>query len=252
MALRVVVVDDEPIARRRLRRLLASIANVAIVGEAGDGHRALACIDETQPDLVLLDVQMPECDGLTVSRRLRPPRPLVVFVTAFDKFAVEAFDVQAVDYLLKPVSDVRLGAAIDRVRRRLATTSPQHASRGVSRMAEVGPRRWLDRLPIRSEGCVELVAVADIDWLEAADNYVVVHAGRKNHVLRDTLTRLERDLDPAVFVRIHRSTIVRVDRIVRLDVAMRGDYDVRLRDGTALVLSRTCRTRVERALGRRL
>jgi two-component system LytT family response regulator len=238
-----MVVDDEPLARRRLKRLLSGLRGVSVTAEAGDGPTALARIQQTSPDLVLLDVQMPEMDGLAVSRRLRPPRPLVVFVTAFDAFAVQAFDVQAVDYLLKPVSETRLAAAIERVRDRLAAPP-------AGRTESAG--RAIDRLPIRSEGRVDLVAVADIDWLEAADNYVVVHCGRTTHVLRDTLSRLEADLPAAAFVRIHRSTIVRIDRIVRCDVATRGDYRVTLADGTALALSRTFTPRLERAIGRKL
>jgi len=242
MKLRVVVVDDEPLARRRLKRLLTALGGVDVAGEAGDGHTALARIQQTSPDAVLLDVQMPEMDGLAVSRRLSAPRPLVVFVTAFDTFAVNAFDVQAVDYLLKPVSESRLGAAIERVRARLAL--PARPSEAV--------RRAIDRLPVRSDGRIDLVAVADIDWFEAADNYVVVHAGRRTHVLRETLSHLESELDPAAFVRIHRSSIVRVERISRLDVALRGDYRVTLADGTALTLSRTFRARFESAIGRKL
>jgi two-component system, LytTR family, response regulator len=239
MTLRVVIADDEPVARRRLRRLLAAIPDVEVVGEAGDGARTIAAVEATRPDVVLLDIQMPEGDGLSVGRRLSGRRPLVVFVTAFDRFAVHAFDQQAVDYVLKPVSDVRLAAALDRARDRLGLLGGR-------------ARRWVERLAVRSEGQVHLVAVADIEWIEAAGNYAVLHAGRASHILRDTLARLERDLDPEVFVRIHRSTIVRLDRVMRLDVAGRGDYRVRLSGGPTLALSRTYRDRIERALGRRI
>jgi two-component system LytT family response regulator len=235
-----MVVDDEPLARRRLTRLLAGMRGVEVAGEAGDGPTALARIQHTAPSVVLLDVQMPEMDGLAVSRRLRPPRPLIVFVTAFDRFAVEAFDVQAIDYLLKPVSETRLAAALDRVRERLSLAGPA-----------TPPRRPIERLPVRSQGRVDLIPVADIDWLEAADNYVVVHAGRRTHILRDTLSRLEAELDPTAFARIHRATIVRIDRIIRLDVATRGDYRVTLADGTDVTMSRTFKEKLEQAIGRR-
>lgn len=238
MTIRVVVVDDEPIARRRLKRLLGAIGGIELVGEAGDGRGAQEVLERTLPDLVLLDIQMPEGDGLAVMRRVQPPRPLVVFVTAFDSFAVQAFDVQAVDYLLKPVSENRLAAALDRVRERMGARGPRPM------------RRWIERLPVRHDGRIDLVPVADIDWIEAADNYAIVHAGRRSHILRETLTRLEAQLDPSRFARVHRSTIVRVDRIVQLDVALRGDYDLTLRDGTRLVLSRTFRRRLARTLGR--
>jgi len=250
---RVFVVDDEPLARRRLRRLLQRIDDVELVGEARDGRNAPAAIASAKPDLVLLDVQMPERDGFGVLAALEPPRPMVVFVTAFDAFALQAFDVDAVDYLLKPVSEERLARAIARARERLAGR-PGDQDRALSALLEhvARPRRWIERLPIRSQGRVEIVDVAAIDWVEAADNYVIVHGGRRTHVLRETIARLESSLDPAAFARIHRSTIVRLDRIRRLDVALRGDYDVTLADGTTLTLSRTYRASLERALGRKL
>jgi two-component system LytT family response regulator len=248
MTLRTVIVDDEPIARRRLRRLAESLGGVDVVGEAGDGDRAVELVRASQPDLVLLDVQMPALDGLGVIGRLKGRRPLVVFVTAFETFAVRAFDVHAVDYLLKPVSRRRLGEAIERARARLAVT----ATRGQLPANSGGRPTWLDRLPVRLEGRVRLVEVATIDWVEAADNYVVVHAGRDTHVLRETLGSLEAALDPSRFVRIHRSTIVRIDRVTRLESALRGDYAAILADGTELMLSRTYRPAFERAIGRRI
>jgi two-component system LytT family response regulator len=250
---RVFVVDDEPLARRRLRRLLQRIDDVELAGEARDGRSAPAAIASAKPDLVLLDVQMPERDGFGVLAALEPPRPMVVFVTAFDAFALQAFDVHAVDYLLKPVSEERLARAIARARERLAGR-PGDQDRALAALLEhvARPRRWIERLPIRSQGRVEIVNVAAIDWIEAADNYAIVHVGRRTHVLRETIARLESSLDPAAFARIHRSTIVRLDRIRRLDVALRGDYDVTLADGTTLTLSRTYRASLERALGRKL
>jgi len=231
--LRAVVVDDEPLARRRLTRLLASNRGVHVVGEAGDGGAAAAVIASTRPDVAFLDVQMPAPDGVSVARALRPSRPLVVFVTAHDRYAVQAFDVRAVDYLLKPISRDRLVETLARVRQQLAQ-----------------PHVWLQRLPVRSRGQVVIVDVTDIDWIESGGNYVVVHAAGRTHILRETLSHLEAALDPAAFLRIHRSAVVRLDRVARLDVALRGDYDVTLRDGTRVRLSRTQRGRLERALGR--
>jgi two-component system, LytTR family, response regulator len=253
MTLRTVLVDDEPLARRRLRRLVASLGGVEIVGEAGDGERAVEIVRTTRPDLLLLDVQMPELDGVGVVRRLKPPRPLVIFVTAFESFAVEAFDLNAVDYVLKPVSRERLGAALERARgRHAAGAADGSADRTVFAADAVRRPPWLERLPVRLGGHVRLIDVSTIDWIEAADNYVVVHAGRETHVLREALAHLSASLDPALFARIHRSTVVRIDRVVKLQTTQRGDYAATLADGTTRVLSRTFRAAFEQAIGRRL
>jgi two-component system LytT family response regulator len=245
---RVVVVDDEPLARRRLKRLLASSGAATVVGEAADGLTAVACINEVRPEVVLLDVQMPELDGFGVVSRLARPMPLIIFLTAFDRYAIRAFEVHAVDYLLKPVSPERLVDALSHARGRLAARDTGRDA-GVAALIESLARRpGVTRLPVRSEGRVELVDVSTIDWIEAADNYVVLHAAGRTHVLRETLSRLEQRLNPEDFVRIHRSAIVRLDRVVKLESASRGDYDVTLRDGTRLTLSRTCRARLERAI----
>ena len=250
MKTRVVVVDDEPLARRRLKRLLASSGAATVVGEAGDGLTAVTCINELRPDVVLLDVQMPELDGFGVVSRLTRPAPAIIFLTAFDRYAIRAFEVHAVDYLLKPVSRERLADALSHARGRLASRNEFEArDANVAALIESLARRpGVTRLPVRSEGRVELVDVAAIDWIEAADNYVVLHASGRTHVLRETLSRLEQRLNPDEFVWIHRSAVVRLDRVARLEAASRGDYDVTLRDGTRLTLSRTCRTKLERAV----
>ena len=252
MTLRVVVVDDEPIARRRVRRLLGGIGGVEVVGEAGDGDAAVARVASTRPDLVLLDIEMPGPDGLEVARRLSPTRPIVVFLTAHERYAVQAFEVHAVGYLLKPVSRERLAAVIDRAR--IDAARGAVAADGLAAaLDEVARHRAaIRRLPVRTHGRVELVDEDAIDWIAAADNYAVLHCGRRAHLIRDTLARLERTLDPARFLRIHRSAIVHLDRIDRLEPVGRGDYRVVLRDGSRLSLSRTHRARLERVLGRRL
>ena len=255
MTMRVLIVDDEPLARRRLKRLLQRIEGAEIAGEARDGRSAPGVIAETAPDVVLLDVQMPERDGFAVVAALPAPRPLIIFVTAFDAFALQAFDVHAVDYLLKPVSGEKLGRAIDRARERLATRRRGGAEEAAltALLAQVSaPKRWLRRLPIRSQGRVDLVDAAAIDWIEAADNYVVIHTGARTHLMRETIARLETELDPSQFARIHRSAIVRLDRVRRLDVATRGDYTVTLTTGATLTLSRTYRRAFEKAVGRRI
>ena len=251
MTMRLVVVDDERVARERLQRLVAASGLADVVGEAADGTSAVTCIEATRPDVVLLDVQMPEQDGLAVVRRLRAPRPLVIFVTAYDKFAVDAFEVHAVDYLLKPVSRERLLDALTRAQERLARPADLQVALATL-LDHLAPSRTVERLLVRSQGRIDLVDVATVDWIEAASNYAILHIGRRTNILRDTLGHLEERLDTARFVRIHRSTIVQIDRIARLDVALRGDYDVTLNDGTRLTLSRTHRARLEHALGRPL
>ena len=250
MKLRIVIVDDEPLARRRVKRLLAGMDDVAIAGEAGDGLSAVACIDATRPDVVLLDVQMPELDGFGVVSRLARPAPRIVFLTAFDRYAIQAFEIHAVGYLLKPVARERLAETLAHAREWLTTRDPGRGPDLTALVDSLARRQTaVTRVPIRSDGRVELVDVASIDWIEAADNYVVLHAAGRTHVLRETMARLEQSLGPEQFVRIHRSAIVRLDRVVRLESASRGDYDVTLRDGTRLTLSRRCRARLERAVG---
>ena len=252
MTLRALIVDDEAIARRRIRRLLRSVEGMAIAGECGDGTSALATIDGTRPDLVFLDVQMPGLDGFDVIARLQAECiPAIIFVTAFDRYALRAFDVHAVDYLLKPIAPARLRVAIERARDRLARGDHQPGLRSLAREAQERPR-YLTRLSVRARGRVMLVDVEAIDWIQAADNYVTVHASGREYLLRETLATLERQLDPDRFVRIHRSTIASLDRIAELQPSSHGDFDVRLRDGTRLTLSRSWREHVERTLGRPL
>jgi two-component system LytT family response regulator len=232
------------VCRRNCASARRSPAPLFVLSDA-----AIAAAERLRPHVVLLDVQMPGADGLATAARLPRPRPLVVFVTAFDQYAVRAFEVHAIDYLLKPVTRERLVAALAHAEERAGRRDQDHEA--LFREAARRPV-GLTRLPVRLEGRVEMIDVAAIDWIEAAGNHVVVHAGRRTHVLRDTLTNLERQLDPATFIRIHRSTIVQLDRVAHLDTATRGDYDVTLRDGTALSLSRTYRAALERAIGRPL
>jgi two-component system, LytTR family, response regulator len=254
--MRTLIVDDEPVARRRIRRLLRLHPDVQVAGECGDGAAAVDAIRTLNPDLVLLDVQMPELDGFAALQALAPHEiPVVIFVTAFDRYALRAFDVHALDYVLKPVDGDRLARSLDRARTRIAerrrsATAPLD-QRIAALLQELSvERRYLSRLPVRSGGRLLVVDLEDVDWIAAADNYVTLHAGGQQHLLRDTMGRLERELDPACFVRIHRSSIVRIDRIKELLPDFHGDYTLVLKDGTRLTLSRTYRTKVEGALGR--
>ena len=252
--LRVLIVDDEPVARRRIRRLLRADRDIDVVGEAADGAAAVQAIAEKQPDLVFLDVQMPELDGFGVLRRVGPGRaPGVIFVTAFDQYALRAFEVHAVDYLLKPFTRERLLDAVARVRESRQPGERGQDPRLAALLEELTERpRFLRRLPARAGSRIVLIDAADIDWLQAADNYVLVHSGGREYLLRETLTRLEGELDPHEFVRIHRSVLVRFDRIGDLVPTEHGDYRVTLKSGVQLTLSRTYRDRVERVLKRAL
>lgn len=255
MTMRTLIVDDEPVARRRLRRLLRAERDVEIAGECADGATAVETIRTTAPDLVLLDVQMPELDGFHVLQALGDTRmPDVIFVTAYDRYAVRAFEVHALDYLLKPVDAGRLGRALERARARLAERQRGPVDpRLLALLQDLGAeRRYLTRIPVKAEGRVLVIDLADVDWIGAADNYVTLHAGAREHLLRDTMGRLERELDPERFVRIHRSAIVQLDRIRELVSDFHGDFEVVLRDGTRLTLSRSYRAKVEAALGREI
>jgi two-component system LytT family response regulator len=253
MTLRLIVVDDEPPARARLRRLLKAHAGIELIAECGDGASAVQAIESATPDLVLLDVQMPELDGFEVLRALDMPRlPAVIFVTAFDHYALRAFEVHALDYVLKPVEADRLGAALDHARGRIAER--RSATSGLADLLRElkRDRPQLTRIPVRSEGKVKVIELADVDWLSAADNYVTIHAGGREFLVRDTLAALERQLDPRSFVRVHRSTIVRFDRIAELTPDAHGDFEIGLKDGTRLGMSRSYRSAVEARFGRRL
>jgi two-component system LytT family response regulator len=266
-ALRVLIVDDEAFARQRLRRLLTEQSDVEIVGEASNGREAIALITTHDPDVVLLDVQMPRVDGFGVLRGLDGPAPLVIFVTAFDEHAVAAFDVHAFDYILKPVDPTRFADAITRARTQIAqsTAADRHAKlvafldagRGsppgdpvapASDVASSAGRAPLDRLLVKEEGRMYFVPVCEIDWIEAFGNYARLHTGPRTHLIRETMATLERALDARRFARIHRSTIVNLDRIRQMDLWGSGDYMVRLADGTQLKLSRWYRDRLEARL----
>jgi two-component system LytT family response regulator len=238
MLLKAVIADDEPPARRRLRRLLREIGGVEVVGEAGDGEAARAAIHEHRPDVVLLDIEMPGQSGVDLVASFDAPRPHIIFVTAHDAHAVRAFELHALDYVLKPVSRGRLADAIDRVRRM--------PPRGRADARLEAWREWtraapLARLPVVQAGRVHLVDVDAIDWIESADNYVILHCANRQYIVRETMTRVIERLDPNRFVRIHRSTIVNADRIDRLEPVARGDWTIVLRDATELTMSRTYR-----------
>jgi two-component system LytT family response regulator len=241
MRIRALVVDDQPMARERVLSLLATEEDVEVVGTAASGAEAVDAVRRLSPNLVFLDLQMPELDGLGVVDAVGVDRmPLTIFVTAYDEYAVRAFEVHALDYLLKPFGRGRFQKAIARAR--------EHLERGragalAERLAAVfdelqTPKRHGPRLMIRANGRVRFVEIDRIDWVEAEGNYVRVHAGPDSHLIRDTMAKLLPQLGEAQFFRIHRSRIVNIDRIKELRLASGGDYDVILRDGSRLPLSR--------------
>lgn len=248
MKLRALIVDDEMVARRRIRRLLTAEADIVVAGECADGVSAVTAIERERPDLVFLDIQMPELDGFGVLRRIDLGElPSIVFVTAYDRYALRAFDVHAIDYLLKPFTRERFRRALGRARQRIG----RREDPGLSALAEAlrNPPRYLNRVAVRTSSRIVLVDLADVDWIEAADNYVRLHSRRREYLLRDTLASLEQQLDPERFARIHRSAIVQIDRIAELHPAKHGDMDVVLKTGEILTLSRTWRDAVAKWLG---
>jgi two-component system LytT family response regulator len=246
VTLRVLIVDDEAVARRRIRRLLAANPDVSVVGECADGASALRAIISDKPHIAFLDIQMPEMDGFEVVQSVSSDDlPAVVFVTAFDRYALRAFDVHAIDYLLKPFTRERFLIALSRARERLARRGHDEKIAALLDHLRV-TRRHPTRVAVRSADRFVVIDWRDVDWIEAADNYVKLHVGAKEFVLRDTLASIEKQLDPERFARIHRSAIVQLDRIVELHPASHGDVDVVLRGGARLMLSRTWRERVQR------
>jgi two-component system, LytTR family, response regulator len=226
--LRVLLVDDEPLARSNLKLLLRRDPAVESIAEAGSGAEAVAEIRRTRPDLVFLDVQMPECGGFDVVEILKAdaPLPVIIFVTAYDEYALRAFDAGALDYLLKPFDDSRFALALQRAKERLAAREPATE---------------IPRLAVRCAGLEVYVPVPDIDWIEAADYYVCLHVGPKSHLLRRSMAELERDLDPLMFCRIHRSAMVNLRRVRAMQVDGAGEYEVILEGGQKLRLSRRFR-----------
>ncbi len=276
MTIRALIVDDEPLGRQRIRSLLKSEPDFEIVGECGDGREALAAIREQRPDLVFLDVQMPGLDGFGVLDAVGPERmPAVIFVTAFDTYAIRAFEVHALDFLLKPFDRGRFRKAIKRARAELESRKNRDTgaklaallqdARGGQSIELVGKfkearltrlpedpqagRRFLDRVVIKSAGRVFFLRADEIDWVEAAGNYLRLHAGGDTHLLRETMSNMEARLNPEKFVRIHRSTIVNLERIKELEPMFHGDYMVALQDGTKLTLSRSYRQKLQELLG---
>ena len=252
--IRTLVADDEPIARARVVSLLAGEADVELVRECTTGEEAREAIARGDLDLLFLDIQMPELTGLELARTIEASgQPAVVFVTAYDQYALRAFEVHALDYLLKPFTAERFRAALGHARahlarRRAGDTTTAHTTTSTARETQAGTRR--NRLMVKSGGRIHFVRTADIDWCEASGNYVRMHAGQHEYLVRDTMAHLESELDSQQFMRIHRSTIVNVDRILEMQSSFNGEYVVLLRNGTRLTLSRGYRDAIQARLGK--
>ena len=253
MKVRALIVDDEPLARGRLRALLEKEPEAEIVGEAAHGLEAVDRIGELKPDLVFLDIQMPELDGFGVLASIDPEhRPLIIFVTAFDEFAVKAFEARALDYLLKPYDRERFRGAFNRAVEELRRANPAPAQARVDGLVSDldAAGRASDRLAIKSNGRILLIRPGDIDWVGAADNYVEIHIGTETHLVRETITAWEKRLSTVLFLRISRSAIVNLDRVKELQPLFHGEYAVILRNGVRLTLARSQREKVDQLLGR--
>jgi two-component system LytT family response regulator len=254
MTSRVLIADDEPLARERISLLLSAISPGIEINEVGNGAAAVAAINSWTPDAVFLDVQMPEQDGFDVVSSIGPAHmPPTVFVTAYDQHALRAFEVSAVDYLLKPFDDERFAAAWNRLLERRTLQTIRNESQRLSLLlAQIGQQgggagtaphasKWVDRLVIRKDQRTYLLPLSTVQWIESAGNYVVLHAGKDRHELRETLVSLESRLDPGQFVRIHRRTIVALEAIKELQPWFGGDQILILKDGTRLRVSRSYR-----------
>jgi two-component system LytT family response regulator len=249
--IRVLLVDDEVLIRNALRAKLAGEPDIAVIGECGNADETVQAIASLRPDVVFLDVQMPGQTGFAVLEEIGVDKmPLVVFVTAYDEYAVRAFEVHALDYILKPFDRERVQKALERVRIRMRERERGDlATRLEQLLAErAGQRQWPDRIPVRSGTKIELVRAADIDWVEAESNYVVIHAKGRTHVLRETLTSFQQTLDPNVFARIHRSYVVNLSRVRQLRPMFHGEYEVELSDGTRISSGRTYQDAMRRLL----
>ncbi len=253
MTIRAVIVDDEPLARLRIRNLLAAADDVEIVAECANGAEAIVRLEASPPDLLFLDVQMPEVDGFDVLQALGVERvPALIFVTAFEHFALRAFEAHALDYLLKPFDDDRFAAALQRARSRIRERQGGDLDQRLRALLDQVQRGggYLQRLVVPAGHRSVFIRTNDIEWIEADRNYIRLHLRGETYLLRENLGHIEAALDPARFCRIHRSTIVNIDRIHSVEPMFRGEYQVLLQDGTRLASGRHYRSAVHRLMGR--
>lgn len=254
MAIRTLIVDDEPLARDRVAGLLKDQPDIECIGMCSDGPTAVAAILERSPDLVFLDVQMPRMDGFAVLQSIPLDKmPVVVFVTAFDEYALRAFEVHALDYLLKPFDRARFTETLDRVRDHLRNRAGRDIEQRLAALIQsVNPaHEYLERFVVKSDRRIFFIKTQETDWIEAYGNYLRLHTGKQSHLIRETMNSIESKLDPRKFIRIHRSSMVNIDRIKEMRPWFHGEHIVVLQDGTELTLSRGYRDRLEGLLGER-
>jgi two-component system LytT family response regulator len=248
MKVRTLIIDDELLARKLIRRLLADQEDVEIVGECADGREAVSTIAKVSPDLIFLDVQMPELGGFEVLERIAPEQlPVVIFVTAYDKFALKAFEANALDYLLKPLDDERFHRALQRAKTYLSGKGTGVVrERLIGLINQLSPQsKPISRMAVKTDGRVVFLKVAEIDWIEATGNYLNLHVGRESYLLRGRMNELEKKLSADQFFRIHRSTIINLDRVKEFQPLFKGEGLVVLRDGTRLAASRSCAQKLQ-------
>ena len=250
--IRAIIVDDEPPARAKIRELLKTNSDVEVIDECSNGREAVRSISVNAPDLVFLDIQMPELDGFGVIEAIGPEHlPAVIFVTAYDHYAVQAFEVRAIDYLLKPFDRERFQTALNKVRDHLQLNEKDDLNEQLNSLIRQlkSPRKRTERFVVKSGGRVFFLKNDEIDWIEAAGNYVRLHAGADTHLLRETMNAIQKKLDPSRFIRIHRSTFVNIEKIKELQPWFHGEYVVIMKDGTQLTMSRSYRSSLPELLG---
>lgn len=250
--IRAVIIDDEPPARAVIRRMLEDHADIELIGECSTGREAVKSLRAQSPDLIFLDIQMPEMDGFALLEAIGERMPAVIFVTAYDSYAVRAFEVSAVDYLLKPFDHERLAKALKRARANLRDkNSEDRTHQMLTLLTEINARsQFLDRFVIKNNGRVLLIPIDEVDWIEAEGNYLLLHVGKKSYLIRETMRSLEEKLNPKKFLRIHRSTMVNIDSVKELHMHVNSEEQiVILKNGGQLTLSRRYREKVSQILG---
>jgi two-component system LytT family response regulator len=253
--IRTLIVDDEPVARRGIRRELEGLPDVIIVGECSDGYQAVAAIQEKAPDLIFLDLQMPELDGFGVIEAIGSEHmPVVIFVTAYHQHALQAFEIHALDYILKPFTRERFHSALQHARKQIQHSNSDDLSERLRAFLQASEPvrqeqpKYLERLVVKTAGRIFFLPTEEIHWIEAADNYVRLHIGKDSHMIQGTMSRLESRLDPEMFLRIHRSAIVNIKFIKELHPLFHGEYAIQLSSGKELTSGRTYRENIQRLL----
>lgn len=250
--IRTVIIDDEPAAREGVRMLLENDSEISVIAECANGREAITTINEKEPDLIFLDVQMPEINGFEVLEAIETERmPNVIFVTAYDKYAIRAFEINALDYLLKPFTVERFSAALSRVKTQINNNEDSNLDQKLAALLEnLKPEtKYLERLVVKNSGRISFINTEEIYWIEAADVYVNLHTARESHLIRGAISKLEAKLDPTRFLRVHRSAIVSVERIKELQPLFHGEYLITLRNGKNLTSSRNYSDKLQTLLG---